>query len=57
MTIISVTQKIAPIVDYDQIILLMEWEIIAKWLHRDLIRSCPEYIQIFNSQLSTSNYE
>jgi ATP-binding cassette subfamily B protein len=24
MTIISVTQKIAPIVDYDQIILLME---------------------------------
>lgn len=30
MTIISVTQKIAPIENYDQIILIMEGEIIAK---------------------------
>jgi ATP-binding cassette subfamily B protein len=30
MTIISVTQKIAPIMDYDQIVLIMEGEIIAK---------------------------
>jgi ATP-binding cassette subfamily B protein len=43
--------------DYDQIVLIMEGEIIAKWKHSELIKTCPEYIQIFNSQLSTSNYE
>ncbi|MEO8887539.1 MAG: ABC transporter ATP-binding protein, partial [Mucilaginibacter sp.] len=57
LTLISVTQKIASIEHYDQIILLMQGEIIASGKHEDLMHSSPEYVQIFNSQQSTSNYE
>jgi len=57
LTLISVTQKIASVEHYDQIILLMEGEIIATGKHDELMNSSPEYIQIFNSQQSTSNYE
>ncbi|HEY8930383.1 MAG TPA: ABC transporter ATP-binding protein [Mucilaginibacter sp.] len=57
LTLISVTQKIASVEHYDQIILLMEGEIIASGKHDDLMKTSPEYIQIFNSQQSTSNYE
>ena len=54
ITLISVTQKIEPVKDYDNIILLMEWEILAIWKHDDLIKESLEYIQIYNSQLSTN---
>ncbi len=57
ITLISVTQKIAAVENYDQIILLMEGEIIASGTHQELISHSPEYIQIYNSQQSTSNYE
>jgi hypothetical protein len=35
----------------------MESEMIAKGTHQELITNCPEYIQIYNSQKSTSYYE
>jgi ATP-binding cassette subfamily B protein len=57
ITHISVTQKIATVEQYDQIIVLMEGEIVARGIHADLMKQSPEYIQIFNSQQSTSNYE
>jgi ATP-binding cassette subfamily B protein len=57
LTLISVTQKISSIKHYDQIIVLMEGEIIATGKHKDLKESCPEYVQIYNSQRSTSHYE
>jgi ATP-binding cassette subfamily B protein len=57
ITLISVTQKIAAVEDYEQIILLMESEIIGKGTHHELMRSCPEYVQIYNSQRSTSHYD
>lgn len=57
LTLISVTQKIASAANYDQIILLMEGEIVAMGTHPELMLSCPEYVQIYNSQRSTSNYE
>ncbi len=57
LTLISVTQKIASVKNYDQIILLMEGELVAKGKHQPLLESCPEYVQIYNSQLSTSHYE
>jgi ATP-binding cassette subfamily B protein len=57
LTLVSVTQKIASIEHYDQIILLMEGEIVATGKHEELMRTSPEYVQIFNSQQSTSNYE
>lgn len=57
ITLISVTQKISSVEKYDQIILLMEGEIVAIGTHDELIKTCPEYIQIYNSQKSTSQYE
>ncbi len=57
ITLISITQKIAPVENFDQIILLMEGEVIASGKHEKLLEECPEYIQIYNSQRSTSRYE
>lgn len=57
ITLLSVTQKIADVEHYDQIILLMEGELIAKGTHQDLMQTCPEYVQIYQSQRSTSHYE
>jgi ATP-binding cassette subfamily B protein len=57
LTLISVTQKIASVIDYDQCILLMEGEVIAVGTHKELMRTSPEYIQLFESQQSTSHYE
>jgi len=57
ITILTVTQKIASVENYDQIILLMESEIIGAGTHENLLKGCPEYVQIYNSQRSTSHYE
>jgi ATP-binding cassette, subfamily B, bacterial len=57
ITLLSVTQKIAAIEDYEQIILLMEGEIVAAGTHTQLMQTCPEYVQIYQSQRSTSHYE
>ena len=57
ITLLSVTQKIASVMDYKQIILLEEGEIIASGTHESLMDTCPEYVQIFNSQRSTNLYE
>ena len=57
LTLLSVTQKIAPIENYDQIILLMEGEILAAGTHEKLMKESPEYMQIYDSQKSTNNYE
>ncbi|MBS1597644.1 MAG: ABC transporter ATP-binding protein [Bacteroidetes bacterium] len=57
ITLISVTQKIASVEHFDQVIVLMEGEIIATGTHQTLMHSSPEYVQIYNSQQSISNYE
>ena len=57
ITLISVTQKIATVEAYDQIILLMEGEVLAHGTHEELLETSPEYVQIFNSQRSTNQYE
>ncbi len=57
LTLLSVTQKIAPIRHFEQIILLMEGEVIATGTHKELKESSPEYAQIYNSQRSTHYYE
>lgn len=57
ITLLSVTQKIADVEEYDQIILLMEGELVAKGTHPELMQTCPEYVQIYQSQRSTSHYE
>jgi ATP-binding cassette subfamily B protein len=57
ITLLSVTQKIAPVEDYDQIVLLMEGEVLASGTHQYLLDTSPEYVQIHDSQRSTSHYE
>ena len=57
ITLISVTQKIASVMDYDQIIVLMEGEVLATGTHQELMEASPEYVQLFHSQRSTSHYE
>lgn len=57
ITLVSVTQKISSVEDYDEIILLMEGEVLAKGTHAELMESSAEYVQIYNSQRSTSHYE
>jgi len=57
LTLVSVTQKIAPVEDYDQIILIMEGEVLATGTHHRLLETCPEYVQIYDSQRSTRYYE
>ena len=57
LTLISITQKVASVKYFEQIILLMEGEIIASGTHPELMETCTEYVQIENSQRSTSHYE
>jgi ATP-binding cassette subfamily B protein len=57
LTLISVTQKIAPVRHFDQIILLMDGEILAAGKHKELLANSPEYNQIYSSQRSTHHYE
>jgi ATP-binding cassette subfamily B protein len=57
ITLLSVTQKIASVASYSQIIVLEEGEILASGTHTELMNTSPEYVQIFNSQRSTNHYE
>jgi ATP-binding cassette subfamily B protein len=57
LTLISVTQKIAAVEHYDRILLLMEGDLLAQGTHEELLRTSPEYVQIYESQKSTSQYE
>ena len=57
ISLLSITQKIASVQHYAQIILLEEGEILASGTHEELMDTSPEYVQIFNSQRSTNHYE
>jgi ATP-binding cassette subfamily B protein len=54
LTQILITQQISSVVDFDQIILVMEGEILAVGTHHQLLKSSKEYQQIYNSQMSTT---
>ncbi|MES2623165.1 MAG: ABC transporter ATP-binding protein [Patescibacteria group bacterium] len=53
VTLVSITQKIEPIREYDQIIVLMEGEVVGIGRHDELLKDSFEYKQIFESQMST----
>ena len=57
LTLVSISQKIASIEDYDRIVLLMEGEVLAVGTHEQLVHSRPEYGQILRSQRSTDALE
>lgn len=57
ITLVSVTQKIGTVEHYDQIIVLMEGEVVASGTHKQLLDTSPEYVQIYESQQSTNEFE
>lgn len=57
ITLLSVTQKIASVEQYDQILVMMEGELLAAGTHTHLLATCPEYVQLYEAQRSTHTYE
>lgn len=53
ITLISITQKIEPIQEYNQIIVIMEGELLATGTHTELLAKSIEYTQIWQSQQTT----
>ena len=52
ITLISITQKVDPIKDYDQIIVVMEGEVLGSGTHEELLIKSSEYNLIIDSQQS-----
>lgn len=50
-TVILVAQRVASIVDADQILVLDNGELVGKGTHRELLASCPTYLEIVQSQI------
>lgn len=55
VTLISITQKVEPIKDYQKIIVIMEGELVAVGTNSELLENSFEYRQILESQISTEN--
>ncbi len=53
ITQVMISQQIASVKDFDQIIFLMEGEILACGKHSELLKICPEYRQLYSLQMST----
>ena len=47
-------QRIATIMRADQIIVLDEGRVVGQGTHEELLRSCPAYLEIAQSQLSAA---
>jgi len=50
LTCILIAQRISSVVDADRIIVLDDGEIVGNGKHMDLLRSCPTYQEIYQSQ-------
>jgi ATP-binding cassette, subfamily B, bacterial len=50
LTLITITQKISSIIDFDKIIVLEEGEIVGTGTHTELMQNCTEYQLIAKSQ-------
>ncbi|QEN03872.1 ABC transporter ATP-binding protein [Thiospirochaeta perfilievii] len=50
-TIILVAQRVATIMSAEQIIVLDEGKIVGRGTHKELLKTCPEYLEITTSQL------
>jgi len=51
-TLVVIAQRISSILSMDEIIVLHEGEIIGRGSHADLLTSCPEYREIYRTQMS-----
>ena len=50
--IVVVAQRIATIMHADQIVVLDDGQVVGRGTHEELLRSCPAYLEIAQSQLS-----
>jgi len=53
ITQVMITQQINSVIDYDLIILVMEGEVLASGTHKELLKTCSEYQQLYSLQMST----
>ena len=53
ITQVLIAQQISSVIDFDQIIFLMEGEVLACGTHKELLEKCPEYEQLYSLQMST----
>ena len=51
--VLIVAQRVSTIMNAEQIIVLDEGKIVGKGTHKELLKTCPEYREIAESQLST----
>ena len=51
-TVIVVAQRVASIVDADQIVVLDDGRVVGRGTHHDLLRDCPTYVEIVRSQVT-----
>lgn len=56
MTLVTITQKVASVQDYDQIFFMAEGELLYQGTHQELLENSPEYAQLAQAQRSTENY-
>lgn len=54
-TLVIITQKIAPVESYEEIILVMEGELLGLGLHSDLMKTSLEYRDIYASQRTSES--
>ena len=52
--IVVVAQRIATIMHADQVIVLDDGQVVGQGTHEELLRSCPAYLEIAQSQLSAA---
>ena len=50
--IVVVAQRIATIMHADQVVVLDDGQVVGQGTHEELLRSCPAYLEIAQSQLS-----
>ncbi len=51
-TVIVVAQRVGTIMTAEQILVLADGKIVGRGTHKELLQSCPEYLEIASSQLS-----
>ena len=56
-TVLIVAQRIGTIMNADQIIVLDNGKCVGKGTHKELLKSCPVYLEIARSQLAESELE
>jgi ATP-binding cassette subfamily B protein len=53
--VLVVAQRVSTIQDADQILVLEDGELVGRGTHDELVRTCPTYAEIVESQLGTGS--